>query len=335
MSAMTSKKRALTEFFSPTSQKKARMSFPESECNVLSTDHPGSSHITYPFPVPLLPEHLSNTLSEAPSAEGKCINDQPDLDLLYFQPFVPKSIENDIFQFLRSQLFFYKVQYKIKRGGIETEINTPRYTTVFGLDETSKFASDGSILESSTSEPIAPNKYPTCSPRPIPQCLDELRKITEVFTGSNYNFCLVNYYANGAHSISYHSDDERFLGPEPAIASFSLGAKRDFLMKHKPVPPKQNDWIADAVNSVKPLKLPLASGDMILMRGKTQANWLHSIPKRKGGESDKGRINITFRKAMVKGGTENYYQYNVGKGEVWKWDDAKKEMRPWQANGND
>lgn len=259
------------------------------------------------------------------------INDQPDLDLLYFQPFVARRVEKDLFDFLRGQLFFYRVQYKIRRGGMETQINTPRYTTVFGVDETSIFAPDGSIAESSTSQRVAPKKYPTCKPRPLPQCLDELRKITEVFTGSTYNVCLVNYYATGADSISYHSDDERFLGPLPSIASFSLGAKRDFVMKHKPVAPKDGDSAAAEINNAKPLKLPLASGDMVLMRGTTQANWLHSIPKRKGGESDRGRINITFRKAMVKDGTENYYQYNVGLGGVWKWDDRRKEMRPWQV----
>ncbi|KAL8868948.1 MAG: hypothetical protein Q9174_004643 [Haloplaca sp. 1 TL-2023] len=327
---MSSKKRALTEFFSPNVQKRVKVSPASSSTQEAVKDQSFSSHLTYPFSVPELPSHIAEEISQGPAAEGDPINDQPDLDLLCFQPFISKSIEKDLFNFLRSQLFFYRVQYKIKRGGIETQINTPRYTTVFGLDETSRFAADGSIVEAATSKPVASNKYPTCRPRPIPQCLDELRKITEVFTNSSYNFCLVNYYATGTDSISYHSDDERFLGLDPAIASFSFGAKRDFLMKHKPVPPKDNDPTADQINNAKPLKLPLASGDMILMRGKTQANWLHSIPKRKGGESDKGRINITFRKAMVKGGTENYYQYNVGKGEVWKWDDVKKEMRPWQ-----
>ena len=164
--------------------------------------------------------------------------------------------------------------------------------------------------------------------------MDQLRKLTEIFTGSTYNFCLVNYYASGADSISYHSDDERFLGPDPAIASFSLGAKRDFLLKHKPAVLKPG-YPATQETEGKPvgqLKLPLASGDMILMRGKTQANWLHSIPKRKGGEADKGRINITYRKAMVRGGTENYYQYNVGKGEVYKWDAKSKEMQIWSQN---
>ncbi|KAL8936360.1 MAG: hypothetical protein Q9211_004227 [Gyalolechia sp. 1 TL-2023] len=329
-----SKKRVLTEFFPSHSRKKARYTPPASS-PVVSGDHLSSSHPTYPFPIPHLPTHIAEKLLESPLAEGDVVTDQPDLDLLYFQPFVPKTLENDFFEFLRSQLFFYRVQYKIKRGSIETQINTPRYTTVFGLDETSKFGPDGSIVESATSRPVAPSKYPTCAPRPIPQCLDELRRITELFTESTYNFCLVNYYANGADSISYHSDDERFLGPLPAIASFSLGAKRDFLMKHKPVPPKDGDAAPAEIKDAKPLKLPLASGDMVLMRGKTQANWLHSIPKRKGGESDKGRINITFRKVMVKGGTENYYQYNVGSGGVWKWDDKKKEMRPWQLKRED
>lgn len=56
------------------------------------------------------------------------------------------------------------------------------------------------------------------------------------------------------------------------------------------------------------------------MKGSTQSTWLHSIPKRKGGDAWKGRINITFRKAMVKGGTENYYHYNLGVGPTYQWD---------------
>jgi hypothetical protein len=67
---------------------------------------------------------------------------------------------------------------------------------------------------------------------------------------------------------------------------------------------------------ITPIKLPLTSGDMVLMRGATQAHWLYSIPKRTGAKTkiDGGRINITFRKALVSAGTENYYNYNVGTG---------------------
>lgn len=99
-------------------------------------------------------------------------------------------------------------------------------------------------------------------------------------------------------------------------------------MKHKPIPPNDN---APPPPETKPIKLPLASGDLILMRGRTQANWLHSIPKRTGKNADDGgRINITFRRAMIKSGTENYYNYNVGIGSVYKWDTILREMRTWK-----
>ncbi len=326
--ARTMSKRTLDSFFISPVAKKPRLSEfisppPDSRTPVQKTNHP-----TYLWPVPHLPAHITDKLELLVTAEGKPINNQPHLDLLYFQPFIPRTVERDLFEFLRSELFFYRVKYTIKRFGTETQINTPRYTTVFGLDETSQFVNDShSIVETSDpSKPVSKTKY-KCKPRPIPECLDFLRRITEAATDTKYNFCLVNYYATGSDSISFHSDDEQFLGPEPAIASFSLGAKRDFMMKHKPAP--QGDGLT--VPETTPVKLPLAGGDMILMRGKTQANWLHSIPKRKGGEADKGRINITLRRGIVPYATENYYQYNVGNGEVYKWNALQQQMTIWKA----
>ncbi|KAF4552353.1 Hypothetical protein D9617_10g073340 [Elsinoe fawcettii] len=322
MAATAGKKRSQTldGFFKSPESKKQKI-----DTTTTATSDKVSSHATYPFPVPHLPTDITDALGFAPDAEGKVINDQADLDLLYFQPYVPKSIERPLFRFLRQELFFYRVQYKIKRGPVETQINTPRFTTVYGVDDTSRFSPDGSLIDATARIPVPADRY-KCRPRPIPECLDFLRRLTEGSTGETYNFCLVNYYASGTDSISYHSDDERFLGNNPAIASFSLGAKRDFLMKHKPFNAKDGLEAPET----KPIKLPLASGDMILMRGKTQSHWLHSIPKRKSGEADLGRINITFRKALVKGGTENYYQYNVGTGEPFQWDEKKGEMMPWK-----
>jgi hypothetical protein len=98
-------------------------------------------------------------------------------------------------------------------------------------------------------------------------------------------------------------------------------------MKHKPIVPKNGEAPLETI------KLQLASGDMVLMRGLTQPNWLHSIPKRKCVDADKGRINITLRRAMIPGGTENYYRYNVGEGGVYRWSKEKKAMFPWSAAG--
>lgn len=340
-----SRKRSLDAFFvSAASSKKAKRE------ELLSSlgDLPVSTHPTYPFPIPHLPSQISDGLGFAPASEGRVINDQLDLDLVYYQPYIPNEIEHELFEFLRSSLPFYRVQYKIKRGPTEVQINTPRYTvnpspsrvlvvaaeirlqTVFGIDESSVFdqTDNTKVLERICKAPVARDKY-KCKPRPLPACLEALRRIAEGTTGELFNFCLVNYYASGNDSISYHSDDERFLGPNPAIASLSLGAERDFLMKHKPVPPSASDP-NPAQNSAKPIRLPLASGDMILMRAKTQGCWLHSIPKRKLNKDEVGRINITFRKAMVRGGTENYYHYNVGTRPVYKWDDQNQEMRLWK-----
>lgn len=62
------------------------------------------------------------------------------------------------------------------------------------------------------------------------------------------------------------------------------------------------------------------SGDCIVMRGTTQSRWLHSIPKRANAQ---GRMNLTFRRAMSVGGTNNYYRYNVHTGPVHRWKNGK------------
>lgn len=322
----TMSKRTLDGFFTPGAKRQRPEDTVEKSVSPPPVSMKKSPHATYPWPVVHLPPHIASEVEVQVTAQGKVINDQPHLDLLYFQPFFPKSIERDLFEFLRTELFFYRVKYTINRFGKDTLINTPRYTTVFGVDETSRFIIGGSRLveASALGRSVPPSKY-NCRPRPIPECLDFLRRVTEANTNTQYNFCLVNYYASGSDSISFHSDDEWFLGPDPAIASFSLGARRDFLMKHKPGKP------GDADLQTTPVKMPLASGDMILMRGETQANWLHSIPKRKGVDADRGRINITFRRAMVPGGTENYYRYNVGEGPPHRWDKVRKEMLPANA----
>ncbi|KAF2705071.1 DNA repair family protein [Pleomassaria siparia CBS 279.74] len=315
-----SKRGPLDSFFKPTAAKK-----PKYEPSLEKTHH-----ASYPFAVPYLPTPFALQLAEAPAQEDiKVMNnaEYPDLDIVINRPYIHNAIVGGVFEFLRQELFFYRVIYNINRGGIETTVRTPRYTTVFGVDDTSTFNDSGQLVDTKTRRPIEAGKY-KCAPRPLPQCLDHLCRVVEATTGESFNFCLVNYYADGNDSISYHSDDERFLGQNPAIASLSLGAKRDFYLKHKPIAPSTT---TPAPTEPKVMKMSLGPGDMILMRGTTQKNWLHSIPKRGGVQNavGVGRINITFRKALVKAGTENYYQYNVGKGPVFQWGPKEGKMMEW------
>ncbi|KAI9740595.1 MAG: hypothetical protein M1834_005176 [Cirrosporium novae-zelandiae] len=294
-----------------------------------------STHSTCPFPIPQLPSSLSSKFSSLLPPNGKNITDAYALNCLSFAPLFPHYLAQELFTFLRDELPFYKVRYTIARSGIDTRVITPRYTSVFGIDSTSLFSpSSQTVISAQTSKPYNSKAY-KCFPRPIPQCMLPLLDLIQRATNETYNFILINYYADGRDSISYHSDDERFLGPDPTIASLSLGATRDFYLKRKPeLLPKGTK--ADIH------KMPLASGDMVLMRGKTQTEYLHSIPKRStnlkaGLEKETGRINVTFRKAISKGGTENYYRYNTGRGtesegEIWKWDGPQGQMVRWEKD---
>lgn len=116
-------------------------------------------------------------------------------------------------------------------------------------------------------------------PLPWLPSLFEVRKRLAFFIGSDFNSLLLNFYRNGKDSLSWHQDNEPELGPEPLIASISLGVTRRFDVK-------------EAAGGEVKFKLSLNSGSLLVMRGRAQSEWLHSIPK--SSEKEK-RINLTFR----------------------------------------
>jgi alkylated DNA repair dioxygenase AlkB len=79
--------------------------------------------------------------------------------------------------------------------------------------------------------------------------------------------------------MGWHSDNERELVEQAAIASLSLGDSRDFVLKHKTT--KQN------------VRIHLENGSLLIMKGSIQEHWLHALPKTK--KSKNPRINLTFR----------------------------------------
>lgn len=113
--------------------------------------------------------------------------------------------------------------------------------------------------------------------------LVQIKQAVECYTGYRFNTCLANLYRDGNDSVSWHSDDEAELGINPVIASVSLGAKRDFQLKHKQQKEK--------------LTVPLSSGSLLLMAGETQHYWQHCIAKTKRVKSP--RINLTFRQILM------------------------------------
>ncbi|MEE9407685.1 MAG: alpha-ketoglutarate-dependent dioxygenase AlkB [Polaribacter sp.] len=107
----------------------------------------------------------------------------------------------------------------------------------------------------------------------------ELKEIIEKESGETYNSCLLNLYHSGEEGMAYHSDGEKLLKKDGAIASVSLGAERKFSFKHK-----ENKQRIDII---------LERGSLLVMKKGTQTNWLHRLPPTKKVNSP--RINLTFR----------------------------------------
>ena len=106
-----------------------------------------------------------------------------------------------------------------------------------------------------------------------------LKQKAEELSGETFNSCLLNLYHNGNEGMAWHSDGEKDLKKNGAIASLSFGAERKFAFKHK----------MDKTT----VSLLLEHGSLLIMKDTTQTYWLHRLPPTK--LITKPRINLTFR----------------------------------------
>ena len=106
-----------------------------------------------------------------------------------------------------------------------------------------------------------------------------IKNAIEEYTWLNFSSCLLNFYRDGSDSISWHSDDEPELGPDPIIACLSLGGTRKFQVKDKRTK-ERTDYF-------------LNSGSLLIMPPGFQRTHEHQIPKTK--KPTQPRISLTFR----------------------------------------
>lgn len=125
-------------------------------------DHPSYSRPpspAYNHPITIRPPATSLldslTFSQSPKS---ILKPSLNLDLLYFHPFISPPASRQLFDYFLDHLPWYRVKYTVR--GIS--INTPRWTTVFGKDASTK----------------AWTGY-TVKPRAIPEILLRLMEIGE------------------------------------------------------------------------------------------------------------------------------------------------------------
>lgn len=87
-----------------------------------------------------------------------------------------------------------------------------------------------------------------------------------------------NYYRHGADSVAWHGDRVRFTHDAPIVAIVSLGSARRFGLR--PVGGGSARW------------LTVAGGDLLVMGGRCQHEWQHTVPKSAGAGP---RVSVTFR----------------------------------------
>ncbi|MEH6620728.1 alpha-ketoglutarate-dependent dioxygenase AlkB family protein [Maribacter arcticus] len=114
--------------------------------------------------------------------------------------------------------------------------------------------------------------------------LVNLKNKVEQETGETFNSCLLNLYHDGNEGMAWHSDGEKDLKKNGAIASLSFGSERKFAFKHK--------------ESKEKVELILEHGSLLIMKDETQTNWLHRLPPTK--LSTQPRVNLTFRTIIEK-----------------------------------
>ncbi|MFD1000843.1 alpha-ketoglutarate-dependent dioxygenase AlkB family protein [Ohtaekwangia kribbensis] len=120
----------------------------------------------------------------------------------------------------------------------------------------------------------------TMQPRAWTPALLKIKQRIETVSPVVFNSALLNLYRDQHDSMGWHRDNEKELGINPVIGSVSFGATRTFQFRYY---------------TDKSLKrsLELAHGSFLLMQGKTQHHWEHSLPKRSAAKGV--RVNITFR----------------------------------------
>jgi len=183
----------------------------------------------------------------------------PDAEIIYFPNFLTEENANSLFQELLENTPWQQDQITVY-GKKHLQ---PRLTALYG-NEGKPYSYSNIVMQ--------PNQW-TFS-------LQKIKSLLENISETNFTTVLLNYYRDGNDGNGWHADNEKELGINPVIASLSLGAERNFQLKH---------------NTDTSLKknLILENGSLLLMKGTTQHFWKHQIPKTTRPIGS--RINLTFR----------------------------------------
>jgi alkylated DNA repair dioxygenase AlkB len=112
-----------------------------------------------------------------------------------------------------------------------------------------------------------------------PRLLAEIAAVLSEYCTVRYDGIWMNWYRNHRDSTSWHADRPANLPMTATIPVLSLGATRRFLIRP-----------AGGGSSVTFIP---AGGDLIIMHGRCQRDWQHSVPKQQSPIGSRMSLNYT------------------------------------------
>ena len=191
---------------------------------------------------------------------GPISYDMPDGDVLFFEHLFDRAESDRLYQELHTAIQWQ--QDKIELYG--RTIDLPRLTAWYG-DPGKSYTYSGILMR----------------PHAWTRNLLRIKKRIEEEVEVEFSSVLLNLYRTGRDSVGWHSDNERELGRNPVIGSVSFGETRMFQMRHL------------TRKKLSRVEIPLGHGSLLLMKGTTQHDWEHQVPKT--AQTVEPRINLTFR----------------------------------------
>lgn len=189
--------------------------------------------------------------------------DLPDARLLYSEQWLDAAEASRLFEILRESVAWREEDIVL----FGRRYRQPRLVAWYG-DPGAIYTYSGNRLQ----------------PLPWIEPLLDLRHRIERAAGACFNSVLLNLYRNERDAMGWHSDDERELGPEPVIASLSLGQAREFQLRHR----QRREWPIERIR--------LGHGSLLVMAGTTQQYWKHQVRRERAPLG--ARINLTFRRIV-------------------------------------
>lgn len=113
----------------------------------------------------------------------------------------------------------------------------------------------------------------------LPERLEQVRRLVSQRYGVEFDSVLVNLYRDGRDGVAWHGDTVRHRLPETVVVTVGLGERRRFLLRR---------------GSAGPTTLALESGqgDLVVMGGRCQHEWQHTVPKAARAGA---RMSVTLR----------------------------------------